>query len=37
LIDNEGHILTNYHVVENVVDFDDLSDGYRAVGELVGS
>ena len=37
VIDNEGHILTNYHVVENVVDFEVIfSDGYRAVGELVG-
>ena len=37
VIDNEGHILTNYHVVENVVDFEVIfSDGYRAVGELIG-
>jgi 2-alkenal reductase len=37
VIDHAGHILTNYHVVENVVDFEVIfSDGYRAVGELVG-
>lgn len=37
VIDNQGHILTNYHVVEDVVDFEVIfSDGYRAVGELVG-
>lgn len=37
VIDNEGHILTNYHVVENIVDFEVIfSDGYRAVGALIG-
>ena len=37
VIDYEGHILTNYHVVEDVVDFEVVfSDGYRAVGELIG-
>jgi 2-alkenal reductase len=37
VIDNQGHILTNYHVVENMVDFEVIfSDGYRAVGELIG-
>jgi S1-C subfamily serine protease len=37
VIDNEGHIVTNYHVVENVSGFEvAFSDGYRAVGELVG-
>jgi 2-alkenal reductase len=37
VIDNDGHILTNYHVVENVVDFEVIfSDGYRAVGDLIG-
>ena len=37
VFDNEGHILTNYHVVENVVDFEVVfSDGYRAVGKLIG-
>ena len=38
VIDRQGHILTNYHVVENVFNFEVVfSDGYRAVGELVGT
>ncbi|MDP2965284.1 MAG: trypsin-like peptidase domain-containing protein [Pelolinea sp.] len=38
VIDNQGHILTNYHVVENTTNFEVVfSDGYRAVGELVGT
>ncbi len=38
VIDKQGHILTNYHVVEDVVDFEVVfSDGYRATGELVGT
>ena len=38
VIDAQGHILTNYHLVENVVDFEVIfADGYRAVGELVGT
>ena len=38
VIDNQGHILTNYHVVENITIFEVVfSDGYRAVGELVGT
>lgn len=37
VIDSEGHILTNYHVVENEVEFEVIfSDGLRTVGELVG-
>ncbi len=37
VIDNEGHILTNYHVVENEAEFEVVfSDGYRAAGELIG-
>ncbi len=38
VIDNQGHILTNYHVVEDVVEFEVVfSSGYRAVGTLVGT
>jgi len=38
VMDQDGHILTNYHVVENAVDFEIVfSDGYRAVGEVIGT
>jgi S1-C subfamily serine protease len=38
VIDNQGHIVTNYHVVENITNFEVVfSDGFRAVGALVGT
>ena len=38
LFDMDGHILTNYHVVESAVGIEVIfSSGYRTVGELVGT
>ena len=38
VIDKLGHILTNYHVVEDTQTFEIVfSDGYRALAELVGT
>jgi S1-C subfamily serine protease len=38
VIDSQGHILTNYHVVEDITTFEVVfSDGFRVVGGLVGT
>ncbi len=38
LIDREGHILTNYHVIESADGIEVIfSTGYRALGTLVGA
>jgi S1-C subfamily serine protease len=38
VIDREGHILTNYHVVEGAADLEIVfSDGYRTNGEVTGT
>jgi len=38
LFDNQGHILTNYHVVENAAQIEVVfPSGFRAKGELIGS
>jgi 2-alkenal reductase len=38
VIDQEGHIVTNYHVVEGVTDLEvDFPSGYKTRGEVVGS
>jgi len=38
LFDNQGHILTNYHVVENAAQIEIVfPSGFRAKGELIGS
>lgn len=38
VIDDQGHIVTNYHVVENVTDLEiGFSSGFKARGELVGT
>lgn len=38
VLDNEGHILTNYHVVENAQDIEiALPSGYRAKGNVIGT
>jgi len=38
VVDMEGHILTNYHVIEGAVGIEVVfPSGYRAVGEVIGS
>jgi len=38
LFDDQGHILTNYHVVENAAQIEIVfPSGFRAKGELIGS
>lgn len=38
VIDNEGHILTNYHVIENALEIElAFPSGYRAEGEVIGT
>jgi S1-C subfamily serine protease len=38
VIDKEGHILTNYHVVEGVTDLEvDFSSGFKTRAEIIGS
>ncbi len=38
VVDKEGHILTNYHVIENAEYLEVVfSSGYRAAGEVVGT
>lgn len=38
VFDKDGHIVTNYHVVEGTADFEiDFSSGYKTRGELVGT
>jgi S1-C subfamily serine protease len=38
VIDKEGYILTNYHVVENALQIEVVfSSGYRAKGEVIGT
>lgn len=38
VFDKEGHIVTNYHVVEGTEDFEiDFSSGFKTRGELVGT
>lgn len=35
--DNEGHVITNYHVVENATELEvDFPSGYKARGEVIG-
>ena len=37
VIDSDGHILTNYHVVEESAELEIVfSSGYRAIGEVIG-
>lgn len=37
VVDQEGHILTNYHVIEGITELEvDFSSGIKARGELVG-
>ena len=37
VFDNEGHIITNYHVVEGESELEvDFSSGYKTRGELIG-
>jgi len=36
--DQQGHVITNYHVVENADSIEvDFSNGYRATGEVIGT
>lgn len=38
VIDNEGHILTNFHVIDGVSDLEvDFSSGYKVRGEVIGT
>lgn len=38
VFDKEGHIVTNYHVVEGTEDFEiDFSSGFKTRGELIGT
>ncbi len=38
VIDEEGHILTNYHVIENITDIEvAFSSGFKARGEVLGT
>jgi 2-alkenal reductase len=38
VIDKEGHIVTNYHVVEGATDVEiDFASGYKAYGEVIGA
>lgn len=38
VIDKEGHILTNYHVIEGFTDLEvDFPSGYKTRGEVVGT
>ena len=38
VIDDDGHILTNYHVIENSVEIElAFPSGYRAEGEVIGT
>lgn len=38
VIDSEGHIITNYHVIENAVEIElAFPSGYRAEGEVIGT
>ena len=38
VIDREGHIITNFHVVEGVDELEvDFSSGYKTRGEVIGS
>lgn len=37
VIDNDGHIVTNYHVIEGVTDLEvAFASGYKARGEVIG-
>jgi 2-alkenal reductase len=37
VIDNQGHVVTNYHVVEGVTDLEvAFSSGFKARGEVIG-
>lgn len=37
VIDKEGHIITNYHVIEDVTDLEvDFSSGFKTRGEVIG-
>ncbi len=38
VFDRDGHIVTNYHVVEGTADFEiDFSSGFKARGEVIGT
>jgi 2-alkenal reductase len=38
VIDQEGHIITNYHVIEGVTDLEvDFASGFKTRGEVIGS
>ncbi|HSO26538.1 MAG TPA: trypsin-like peptidase domain-containing protein [Anaerolineales bacterium] len=38
VIDDQGHIVTNYHVVENVTDLEiGFASGFKARGEVIGT
>ena len=38
VIDNEGHIITNYHVIEGVSDLEvDFPSGFKTRGEVIGT
>lgn len=38
VIDNEGHILTNYHVIEGVSEIEvDFPSGFKTRGEVIGT
>lgn len=38
VIDTDGHIVTNYHVIENVEELEiDFSNGFKTHGEVIGT
>lgn len=38
VFDNQGHIVTNYHVVEGATEVEvDFPSGYKALGEVIGT
>lgn len=37
VLDNEGHIITNFHVVDGISDLEvDFADGFKVRGEVIG-